>query len=170
MLKQKTLIPFHVNVFRVKASSDGNDCDFKSEILVNGKLDTILADTGAKVSVCGLKKAKEWNLLDKMIKSDIKIKPYKSDLIPTLGASSGAVSFGASSVPVEWQIIQDDCEPDLAGVHAKQLEIIKFCSNPSTFMPINMKTRNNSKKFYNNILSFLMQLVSSRTTGGNIDR
>ena len=132
--------------------------------MVYGKLDTISVDTRAKVTVCGLKKAKELNLLDKMIKSNIKIKPYKSDPIPTVGASQCAVSFGSSSVPVEWQIIKDDCEPVLAGVHAKQLGIIKFCSNPSTFMPINMKTRNNSKKFYNNILSFLMQLVSPRTT------
>ena len=131
-------LSYSVNVFRVKASMKGNDCDFKTELMVNGKLDTVLADTGAKVSVCGLKKAMEWNLLDKMIKSDIKIKPYKSNPIPTVGASRCAVSFGSSSVPVEWQIIKDDCEPVLAGIHAKQLGIIKFCSNPSTYKPINM--------------------------------
>ena len=50
-------LSYSVNVFRVKASMKGNDCDFKSELMVNGKLDTVLADTGAKVSVCRLKKA-----------------------------------------------------------------------------------------------------------------
>ena len=44
-------------------------------------------------------------------------------------------------------MIKDDCEPVLAGIHAKQLGIIKFCSNPSTYKPINMIRSNNKEQF-----------------------
>ena len=57
-------------------------------------MDAVLADTGAKVSVCGVDTAKKWNLLERMTKSNVKIKPYKSTAIPTVGTSVCAVSFG----------------------------------------------------------------------------
>ena len=107
----------------------------------------MVAATGAKVPVSGLRKAKEWNLLRKMTKSSIKIKPYKSEPIPTVGASRCAVSFGSSSVPVVWHIIKNDCEPVFAGVHARQLGIIKFCSNPNTFKPTNIIKSENKEHF-----------------------
>ena len=75
--------------------------------------------------MCSLKKAKEWT------KSQVKIKPYKSELIPTVGASRCSVSFASTSVPVIWHIIKEDCEPVLAGMQAKQLGIIKFNAAPN---------------------------------------
>ena len=61
---------------------------------------------------------------------------------------------------MEWQIIKDDCEPVLAGVHAKKLGIIKFCSNPSTFKPINMIKSENKEQFQE-ILQQLPELFNA---------
>ena len=91
---------YSVNIFRMNVSGEEPDCDFKTELLINGSLDTVLADTSVKVSVCGMATAKKWNLLDKIEPSKVKIKPYKSDLIPTVCASRCAVSFGGTSIPV----------------------------------------------------------------------
>ena len=144
---------YSVNIFRVKASGPESDCDFKTELAINGKLDIVLADTGAKVSVCGMETAKKWNLLEGMEESKVKIKPYKSKLIPTVGASRCSVSFGGNSVPVLWHIIRDNCEPVLAGVHAKQLGIIKFRATPEVFKPVNcIKAQGNNKQVLHDVL------------------
>ena len=104
----------------------------------NNHLDLVLVDTGAKVSMCGAKQAHKWNLLSKMTSTHVKIKPYKSKVIPAFGESRCAVSFGSRSVLVVWHIIKEDCEPVLAGISAKQLGIIKFQPRPEPFMPVNM--------------------------------
>ena len=112
--------------------------DFKVQLIVNNNLDSVLADTGAKVSVCSENQAKKWNLISKMTPTKVKIKPYKSTAIPAIGESRCSVSFGTRSVPVVWHIIKENCQPVLAGVHAKALGIIKFQKKPNAFMPINM--------------------------------
>ena len=71
-------------------------------------LDTVLADTGAAVSVCGSKHARKWDLIDGFTKSHVKIIPYKSQAIPIMGISTCGVSVGNRTVPVSWQIIADD--------------------------------------------------------------
>jgi len=81
-----------------------------------------------------------------MTPSTVKIKLYKSKTIPTLGQSRCSVTCGSSSVSVVWQIIEEDCEPVLAGVHAKQLGIIVFNPNQEPFMPINMIDSDNKNK------------------------
>ena len=48
------------------------------------------------------------------------------------------MSFGNRSIPVLWYIINENCEPVLAGIPSKQLGIIAFQSRPEVFMPINM--------------------------------
>ena len=103
------------------------------EVIINNKPDTVIADTGAPVSVCGTNQAKRWNLLDRMAPSKVKIKPYNSKVIPNYGVSKCAVSFGGTSVPVKWHIISGSCEPILSGDKALQLGIIDFNAKPSTF-------------------------------------
>ena len=129
-----------------------HDEDFKVNLIINNHLDSVLADTGAKVSVCGVKQARKWDLISRMSKTNIKIKPYKSKVIPALGESRCSVSFGNNSVPVVWHIIDEDCEPVLAGIPSKQLGIIKFQSVPKPFMPVNM-IKGEDKEGYQEILS-----------------
>ena len=73
-----------------------------------------------------------------MIKSKIKIQPYKSDPIPVYGIAWCAVSFGATSLPVEWHIISGYCEPILSDTTSQQLGIINFNSTPDSYEPIQM--------------------------------
>ena len=112
--------------------------DFTAQVVINNKLNKVLSDTGAKVCVTGTVEASRWGILDRMIPSDVKLKPYKSEPIPVHGTARCAVSFGRTSIPVVWHIISGSCEPILSGVASCQLGIIKFRSTPDTFEPINM--------------------------------
>ena len=89
--------------------------EFSVQVVVNNTLGKVLADTGAKVSVCGTTQAGKWGLLDKLEPSKVKIQPYKSDPIPVHGTARCAVSFGTSIIPVEWHVISGSCEPILSG-------------------------------------------------------
>ena len=82
-----------------------------------------------------------------MVPTHVKIKPYKSLSLPVLGISRWAVTFGSRSVPVQWHIIQQDCEPILNGKAAEQLGIIKFSSKPEILYPLNMIKHVEKKKF-----------------------
>ena len=115
--------------------------DFKVQIIVNNILASVVADTGARVSVCGTVQAKKWNLLHKISKSSTKLKPYQSQPIPVYGIARCAVSFGMTSVPVEWHIISGSCEPILSGDKALQLGIIQFTPKADVFEPILMVDR-----------------------------
>ena len=106
-----------------------------SSTTVSGKP---IADTGAKVSVCGTAEAKKWNLLDRMTPCTTKLKPYNSAPIPVLGISRCAVTFGSTSIPVEWHIISGSCEPILSGQSALQLGIIKFSREADMYHPVLM--------------------------------
>ena len=105
--------PYNFNIFRIKANENAPRCkllsklenknDFKCEVIINNKLDTVIADTG------GTNQAKKWNLLDRMTPSKVKIKPhnrmtpckvkikpYNSKVIPVYGISRCTVSFGGT--------------------------------------------------------------------------
>ena len=73
-----------------------------------------------------------------MVLTKVKIKPYKSKVIPAVGERRCAVSFGERSVPVVWYIIKEAYEPVLSGPKAKQLGIISFQPTPDQFMPVNI--------------------------------
>ena len=59
---------YNINIFRIKANENALRCkilsnlknknDFKCEVIINNKLDTVIAGTGAGVSVCGTNHAK----------------------------------------------------------------------------------------------------------------
>ena len=132
---------YSVNIFRVREAlmePKGRSNDFKVQLLINNQLDTLLADTGAGISVCGMATASKWNLLDRMTDTKVKIKPYNSDVISTVGVSTCGVSFGDRTIPVQWYIIKDSCEPILAGKKAEHLGVIKFKNTPGVLMPVNM--------------------------------
>ena len=138
---------YNINLFRIKTTrstvkprfiSQRNVKDFKVQVLINNNLDTVVADTGARISVCGTAQARKWGMLNKLVPSNVKIKPYNSPPIPVYGEVRCAVTFGSTSVPVKWHIISGSCEPILAGHIALQLGIIQFNSQPNAFQPILM--------------------------------
>ena len=135
---------YNVNIFKVNIASRSGFVtkkrtkDFKVEVGVNGAITTVTADTGARVSVCGKIQAQKWNLLEKMTPTAVHIKPYNSPAVPTKGMARCAVTFGSTSIPVEWYILEGTCEPILSGTAAVNLGIIQFKEHPPIFKPINM--------------------------------
>ena len=75
--------------------------DFKVHVVVNTHLEYVIADAGATVSVCGTTQAKKWDLIDRMVPTQTKIKPYNSAVIKVQGIAKCAVTFGQNSVPLE---------------------------------------------------------------------
>ena len=149
------------NLFRVQSCQrpvfkrNKMDSDFSVQVGVNGKIIKVVADTGAKVSVCGSHEAQKWNLLEKMTSSSTKIKPYNSNPIPVSGVAKCAVTFGLSSIPVDWHIIRGSCEPILSGQAAVDLGIINFSNTPPIYQPIHMIDSNLSGKDKEDIQSIL---------------
>ena len=143
---------YNINIFQVnkvtqampKYRSTISNSDFKVNVMVNNSLAGVIADTGAKVSVCGTVQAKKWGLLGKMSASTATLKPYNSSPIKVYGEARCAVTFGATSVPVVWHIISGSSEPILSGLAAVQLGIIKFNKFSKPFHPINMISRTRS--------------------------
>ena len=139
---------YSINLFRIQTSEHSvkpkmssrmqSKQDFKVQVVINNTLDTVVADTGARISVCGTAEANKWGILGKMTKSKKKIKPYNSTPRAVYGEARCSVSFGYSSIPVNWDIISGSCEPILDGSSALQLEIIEFKTKPQIYEPILM--------------------------------
>ena len=111
---------YALNIWRVKAPQSTpkykhKQQDFKVKVMINNKFVNILVDTGARISVCGMKQAAAWGILDKMVPSTAKIHPYCSEPIAVKGVSLCAVTFNDISVPVEFHILHRSCDPILAG-------------------------------------------------------
>ena len=104
--------------------------------MINNHLDRVIADTGARISVCGTTQAKKWGLLGKLTPSKIKIKPYNSDPIKVYGEARCAVTYGSTSVSVLWHVISGSSEPILSGNASLQLGIIEFKKPDDVFEPI----------------------------------
>ena len=107
------------------------------ELLINNHLDTIFADTRTGVSNCGLDKAQKWNITDQMLNTNVKIKPYKNRFMPAIGATTCGISFGDRTVSVRWHIIEESCEPILAGSKASQLGVTLFKYTLEVLTPVN---------------------------------
>ena len=149
---------YSINIFHINTHSKWNHAsspsDFQVQVIINNNLEKVLADTGAKVSVCGENEAKRYGLLDRMIPSIKKLKPYKSSPIPVKGISRCAVTFGKSSIPVEWNIIEGSCQPILSGNAAKELGIITFQPKAPIFAPINMIHKDKGESIQNIISKY----------------
>ena len=119
--------------------------DFNVQVVINNHLDRVVADTGARISVCGTAQARKWGLLDKLSPSKVKVKPYQSEPIKVHGEARCSVTFGSISVPVVWHVLSENCEAILSGNAALQLRIIKFNDSAETFQPILMINSNEDK-------------------------
>ena len=66
---------YNINLFRIKTATSSvkpklisrknNRTDFKVQVVTNNNLDIVVADTGARISVCGTAQARKWNMLHK---------------------------------------------------------------------------------------------------------
>ena len=164
---------YNINLFVINSSlktpkpklrsNMSNRHDFSVQVVVNNTLERVLADTGAKVSVCGTVQAQKWGILDKLAPSKVNIQPYKSDPIPIHGTARCAVSFGRSIIPVVWHIISGSCEPILSGTASRQLGIIKFNSTPDTFEPIYMVSEEADPSFKDDLQQTMMEFPENFT-------
>ena len=135
---------YRLNIWKIKASQntptfiskDSNN--FQCRLIVNNNSAQLLVDTGAKVSVCGMKQASEWGILNRIIPSTIRIYPYRSDPIQIRGTALCSVSFKDRSIPVNFHILPGSCQPILAGTTALQLKIITFDGSDESYNPILM--------------------------------
>ena len=81
----------------------------------------------------------------------LKIKPYGQNTphIEPLGVARTTVTFQSRSIPIDWYIIEDDCEPILAGKKAEVLGIIKFTPRINVFTPVNMISMDMNSRIQN---------------------
>ena len=109
-----------------------------------------------------MKQAKDWGLLSLLQPSLVKIRPYRSAPIPVRGKITTAVTFGSTTVPVEFQVLPGSCEPILAGAVAAQLGILIFQGDAHNPVKALYKMvddteahTNEGKKFYEDIQTIL---------------
>ena len=159
---------YNVNIFKVNISKPSNSYkneDFTVEVLINGCISSVTADTGARVSVCSKAEAMKWNLMSRIVPSQVHIKPYQSPTVKTLGMARCSVSFGSTSIPVEWFILEGECEPILSGPAAVSLGIVSFSKSPGLFRPINTinaQLDNNQIEQIQNILAKRPEIYSNQ--------
>ena len=96
---------YSINLFRIKASKGSAKphlksvkSDFTAQVVINNRLDRVVADTGARISVCGTTQARKWGILDRLTPSKVKIKPYESDPIQVYGEAWCSVVWHPSCV------------------------------------------------------------------------
>ena len=85
-----------------------------------------MIDTGAKVSVCGMKHTKSWGIFDKLKPSSAKIHPYNSVPIKVRGTALCSDTYNDRTVPVEFYVLPGSCQPILEGIKAVHLQIISI--------------------------------------------
>ena len=134
---------FRLNIWRIRSPQNDPEfvsarSNFRCRLVVNNCSAKLLVDTGAKVSVCGMKQAIAWGLNDRIIPSSAKIFPYRSDPIKVKGIATCAVSFHDRSIPVDFFILPGSCEPILAGSKAILLKILTFKGEDDSYNPILM--------------------------------
>ena len=161
-----------VNLFRIDKAgtpsltrpAESLKHDFKAEVVVNNSLATVIADTGARVSVCGTKQAEKWGLLEKILPSKTRLKPYNSEPIKVEGVARCAVTFGKRSTPVIWHIIRGSSEPILSGNAAVQLGMLQFNQEPETLLPIHLINKKCSPQNKNDLQDLLVEFQDIFTT------
>ena len=160
---------YNLNVFKVVTSGRSEFVtkhqDFKVEVMVNGTITNVTADTGAKVSVCGKIQAEKWNLIQKIVPTSVKIKPYNSPAVSAVGVARCSVTFGSTSIPVQWYILEGKCQPILSGAASVNLGIINFTQQPPICKPINMissEIKKSDQELIQNIIAMKSEVFSHK--------
>ena len=90
---------YNVNIFKVTATKQKifkptvSNQEFSVEVVVNGSITSVTADTGARVSVTGKYQARKWNLLERIVPTAVCIKPYNSPAVDTIGKARCSVTL-----------------------------------------------------------------------------
>ena len=138
---------FNIDLLKINVSntSINNLKDFKIQVIKSNHLDTVLVDTGAKVSAWIATQSTKRGFTEKM-------QLFNSPPVSVTVLSWSTVTHGHSSVPVEWYLTEGTFESILSGAVAKQLDIIYFTPAKNVFQPINM-IHNQNKDQLQQILS-----------------
>ena len=113
-----------LNIWKIKVSQNvpkfniPTKHDFTKNLFINNQIVKILIDTGAKVSVCGMKQAKSWGILDKLKPLSAKIHLYNSVPIKVRGTALCSVTYNDHVRPVEFYVLPGSCQPILEGTKA----------------------------------------------------
>lgn len=90
---------YQLNIWKINLSQNIpkfnflNKHDFKKYLFINNWVLKILNDTGVKVLVCGMMKARLWDSLNKLKPSTAKIHPYTSTPIKVRGTALSSITF-----------------------------------------------------------------------------
>ena len=111
----------------------------QKNLFINKRIIKILIDAGAKVSVCGMKQAKSWGILDTLKPSSTKIHPYNSVSVKVRGTALCSVTYNNRTVPVEFYVLPGSCQPILEGTKEVHLQIILTDNkDEAVFNPVKM--------------------------------
>ena len=145
--------------YKYRSPTVDSHLDFKFRLVVNNKVVSILADTGARISVCGEKQARAWGIYDKMEPSSAKVRPYCSSPIPVKGEVTCGVTYNDRTVPVRFFILEGSCSPILSGRSAVELGIIsvgdKDGSGINPVMVVDRDSADGGKEFNDEIHNIL---------------
>ena len=84
------------------------------------------------------------------------------------GIACCAVTFGETSIPVEWHIIAGSCETIISGDKALQLGIIHFTQKADTFQPILMINKHTKGKDQDSLQKILADYPQNFTELGKL--
>ena len=156
---------YQLNLWKIKVSQNvpkfnvATKHDFTKHLFINNRVVKILIDTGAKVSVCGMKQAKSWGILDKLKPLSAKAHPYNSTPIKVRGTALCSVTYNDRTVPVEFYVLPGSCQPILEGTKVMHLKIISMDNEDElVFNPVKMIDTDESKgEFTFDIASIIQQ-------------
>ena len=134
---------FNIDLLKINVSntSTNNLKDFKTQVIKNNHLDTVLVDTGAKVSAWIATQSTKRGFTEKMLL-------FNSPPMSVKVLSWCTVTHGQSPVPVEWYLIEGTCESALSGAWQNSLTLFtshqqKMFSNQLTWSLVRTKTNYN---------------------------
>ena len=143
---------YQLNIWKIKVSQNvpkfnvPTKHDFTKNVFINKRIIKILIDAGAKVSVCGMKQAKSWGILDTLKPSSAKINPYNSVSVKVRGTALCSVTYNDRTVPVEFYVLPGSCQPILEGTKEVHLQIILTDNkDEAVFNPVKMIDTDESK-------------------------
>lgn len=117
----------HYDISHVKTVNSLKNSRYEVKVYIKGQPVNGHADTGADINVMSLDTAH--NLKLPMSDSTLKIRPYGSKSIKTVGYYEGTVKYRKKSSNTQFYIISSDVETLLSGKLCEELGILTFTSD-----------------------------------------
>lgn len=99
------------------------------KINVNGIEVNFKMDTGAEINCLPIKYVKKMNLNNKIVKSNIRLYAYNNEEVKTHGKIVLQCNINKNSIPVEFEIVDNDFQPILGIASCVKLNLIKKVFN-----------------------------------------